>query len=148
MPYWRIFYHLVWAFKNREGLLTSEIEARLYPYWQEKAAASNCSILAVNGSMDHVHLIISIPPSLSVSSVTQKLKGASSHDFKLQWQSSYGVFSISERNLSAAIAYVENQKNHHKEGTTNQWLEITDEDQLNHRIKEDHGEYLINDLPI
>jgi putative transposase len=138
MPYWRIFYHLVWAFKQREALLSPELEERLYSYFREKARLSKYSLLAVNGCKDHVHLIISVPPSIPVSSVVQKLKGASAHEFHLNWQASYGVFSISQRLLPVAIAYVENQKKHHAEGLVNHWAEFCDEEpfEMGHRTNE------------
>ncbi|OGO35984.1 MAG: hypothetical protein A2W35_18075 [Chloroflexi bacterium RBG_16_57_11] len=66
--------------------------------------------------MDHIHLIVSIPPHHSVAEVIKSLKGASSHDLKLAgvlgkdfaWQRGYGVFTLGERQRKDAEAYVLN----------------------------------------
>ncbi len=75
----------------------------------------------INGICDHIHVLISIPPKYSVSSVVAKLKGSSSHfvnhsilgGYAFKWQSGYGVTSVSEKTLRFVVNYVRNQKIHH-----------------------------------
>jgi putative transposase len=131
MPFWRLYYHLVWATKNREPLIRPEIEARLYAYLVHKAAEQGVYVYAVNGYVDHVHVVAAIPPKHAVADVVKNLKGASSHDLnagqgqegQFAWQRGYGALSFGERQLPEAIRYVENQKEHHGQQTTNAWLE-------------------------
>jgi len=132
MPFYRLYYHLVWAVKNRENLLQPEIEKRLYAYLVNKGREIGIYTYAVNGCYDHIHLVVSIPPKLSVATVVKRLKGASSHnlnhrlggfDGSFAWQRGYGALSVGERQRSIAEAYVRKQKEHHQAQTTNAWLE-------------------------
>jgi putative transposase len=84
-------------------------------------ARLECPLQAIGGMPDHVHVVISIPPSQPIATIVGRLKGASSHyanehfmpgkDFA--WQSEYGVLSVSESGLNKVVAYVLNQKKHH-----------------------------------
>ena len=69
---------------------------------------------------DHIHIIVSIRPSLSISDYVKYIKGSSSRIINLNyqnqafaWQREYGVFSLGGKQLQGAIAYVQNQKIHH-----------------------------------
>jgi len=131
VPFWRLYYHLVWATKNREHFITPEIEDRLYAYIVNKAAELDLYVYAINGWFDHVHLVVSIPPKHAVAYVVKRLKGASSHDlnhaggldFHFAWQRGYGALSLGERQRPVAATYVEAQKQHHSEQTMTAWLE-------------------------
>lgn len=135
MPFWRLYYHLVWATKNREHSIVPEIEDRLYAFIVKKAAEMDVHVYAINGWHDHVHLIATIPPKYAIADVIKRLKGPSAHEFNQPgegnkhfiWQRGYGVFSLGERQRPIAEAYVVNQKQHHQQQTTNAWLEYTAE---------------------
>ena len=118
MPYWRLFYHVVWGTKNRLPLIESAWEADLHAYIWGKATALGCIPRAINGTPDHIHIALSIPPKLSVSTLIGQLKGASSHpindkyaDSAFAWQAEYGVVSFSESSLTRVVNYVKNQIN-------------------------------------
>ncbi len=135
MPFWRLYYHLVWATKNREPLLEPLIETRLHAYLVHKASELDVYVYAVNSCDDHVHMVVAIPPKHSVADVVKKLKGASSHDLNtgrvgqnvFAWQRGYGALSFGERQLADTVAYVERQKEHHSQQRTNAWLECAAE---------------------
>ena len=80
MPFWRTYYHLVWATKNREPLIQPAIERRLYAYLLNKARELEVRVYAINGWFDHVHLVGSVPPKHAVAYVVKRLKGASAFD--------------------------------------------------------------------
>ena len=120
MPYWRLFYHVVWGTKNRLPLIEFAWEADIHGYIWGKATALECIPHAINGMYDHIHVALSIPPKLSVATLIGRLKGASSHYVNekyttgaFMWQSEYGVTSFSERSLPRVVDYVKNQKKHH-----------------------------------
>jgi putative transposase len=124
MTLWRTYYHLVWATRDRAPLITNDLEAELYDYIQAKLKSLNCPFHAIGGIADHLHLIISIPPSLSIADVVMRIKGSSSHHINSKypnqsfaWQREYGVFSLGGKQLETAIAYVNYQKKHHAEQT-------------------------------
>lgn len=134
MPYWRLFYHIVWGTKNRLPLIESTWEAELHGYIRGKAAALECIPHAINGMPDHIHVVISIPPKLSVATLIGQLKGASSHrvneifisNNSFAWQAEYGVSSFSEKALPTLVEYVKNQKKHHANNTFTPAMENLD----------------------
>ena len=130
MPYWRLFYHIVWGTKGRSELIGPAWEADLHGYIWGKATALECIPHAIGGMPDHVHVAISIPPKQSVATVIGQLKGSSSHhvnenytDGSFAWQAEYGVVSFSEKALATIVDYVKNQKKHHSQGTIKTALE-------------------------
>ena len=138
MAFWRLYYHLVWGTKNRQPLITPVVENHLYSYLVHKASELGVFVYQINGWLDHIHLVVAIPPKLSIADVVKNLKGASSHfinerqflEGHFQWQRGYGVLSLGEKQRPFAEAYVINQKQHHQQQTTNTWLErMTDYDE-------------------
>ncbi|MEG4815967.1 IS200/IS605 family transposase [Microcoleus sp. K5-D4] len=137
MAMWRLYYHLVWATKERQPLISPAKETELYSYIIGKADTLNCILHAIGGTENHIHLIVSIPPTQSIAEFVKNIKGSSSrylnqtlqNSNKFSWQEGYGVFSLGQKQLDSAVAYVINQKEHHLQKTTNSHLEqITDQD--------------------
>jgi REP element-mobilizing transposase RayT len=125
MPYWRLHYHLVWATKDRMPLITLAIGSELHGYLIGKADALGAIVHSVESVDDHIHLVASVPPKVSVSDFVGQLKGASAHHINylpgapgnFGWQRGYGAISVSPSGLDKAIEYVRNQKTHHRENT-------------------------------
>jgi putative transposase len=123
MPYWRLFYHLVWATKERNPSITAAIEPIIERSLTSTLDAMHCIRHAIGFMPDHVHVAVSIPPSLAVSDVVARLKGASARAVNLAlpasrfaWQGDYGALSFGERSLHDVVAYVMNQKDRHESG--------------------------------
>ena len=132
MSLWRIYYHIVWATKQRKPLINPDKESELHNYIIGKSDFLNCIVHAIGGMEDHVHIIVSIPPTMAISQFVKKIKGSSSYHLnhknpitsdKFFWQEGYGVFSLGSKQLKEAVIYVKNQKIHHSQGTTNSHLE-------------------------
>lgn len=125
MPFTRLFYHFVWTTKNREPWLKGEVEKLTYRVLRAKALELKAAVHALSGVEDHVHLVVSVPPTLALARFIGQLKGASSSRINksqllaehFAWQKEYGAFSFDQKRLPRLIAYVENQKQHHAEGT-------------------------------
>jgi REP element-mobilizing transposase RayT len=115
-------FHCVWSTKNREPYLTPDLRDRLWPYLGGIAKQNQIKMLAIGGAVDHVHILLSLPATLSVAKAMQLLKGNSSkwiretfpkiHSFA--WQEGYGAFSVSISGVEPTIAYVRNQAEHHR----------------------------------
>lgn len=81
--------------------------------------------LATGGTDDHVHILVSLPPTLGVAKAIQLIKGGSSkwiHDTfpahqDFAWQAGYGAFSIGVSGQEAAIRYIQSQEEHHRKRT-------------------------------
>jgi REP element-mobilizing transposase RayT len=132
MSFWRLFYHLVWATKNREPVLTCEVEPIVYDFLRVKAIGLGAAVFALNGTADHVHLVVAIPPAIAVSDFIGQVKGVASAKYNkgrcmnpLYWQAEYGVFSFDGKRLPGIIAYVERQREHHAQNKTIPVLERT-----------------------
>jgi REP-associated tyrosine transposase len=135
MPYWQLFYHVVWATKNRQPLVMPEVESEIYGYLRGKAIGLDGTVFALNGTVDHVHLVVSIPPKMAVATFIGQVKGVASTRFNkagvreppLFWQGEYGVFSFDSKRLSNFVGYVEEQKAHHSQAKTIPILERMDD---------------------
>ncbi len=133
MPYWRLFYHVVWSTKGREPLIDQQIESALHNAIASKVIDLDGIAHAVGGVADHVHLVASVPPRIALSTFIGQVKGSSSHlvnhrirpEYEFSWQSEYGVVSFGERHLGWVVHYVHQQAQHHKQGTTVERLERT-----------------------
>jgi REP element-mobilizing transposase RayT len=103
-------------------LIHKPLQERLWPYLGGIARANKMSALAIGGIEDHIHVLLSIPPPLSLSKAIQLLKGNSSkwiHDSfpehqDFQWQEGYGAFSIGISGIPETTAYINSQAAHHK----------------------------------
>ncbi len=131
MSFWRNYYHITWSTKNRLPLIRTEFEGQLFNYIVKKAAELEVFVFALNGTQDHIHIVVSIPPKHSVAEVVKLLKGASAHYInhniqtmdQFAWQRGYGCLSIGEKQRPIAEEYVRNQKSHHARETFIGWLE-------------------------
>ena len=111
MPFWRLYYHLIWATAERQPLLRAEIEYQVYDAIKTKAVALGGEIFAMNGVEDHIHVAVTIPPSISIARFVGELKGASSfhinhlpeEPYTLDWQRGYGVVSFRKDNLEQVV---------------------------------------------
>jgi putative transposase len=137
MPYWRLFYHMVWATRGREPLIQPAMEAAVHKAICSKASALGAMVYAVGGIEEHVHLVLSAPPRLALADLIGQIKGSSSHlvnhtlapEASFAWQAEYGVLSFSGKQLDNYVKYVRNQREHHSEGKIIPALERVSEDE-------------------
>jgi len=133
MPYTRLFYHIIWATKERRLLITEANQAPIIKAIAAKVVALKGICHAVNAVSDHVHLVATIPPSIALGAFIGQVKGNSSHLAArlggsvemdpFEWQGEYGALTVSESQLTSVVQYVLNQEKHHKEGNLNVRLE-------------------------
>jgi len=117
-----LWYHLVFSTKNRAPQITPALQQRLYDYIGGIIKDDNGQLLAAGGTADHVHLLASIHPSVSVSDMLRKVKASSSkwiHETfpehrGFAWQEGYGAFSVSQSNVEQVRRYIEQQEEHHR----------------------------------
>jgi putative transposase len=76
---WDCKYHLVWTTKYRYAVLAGDVGQRCRELLREIARSQEMVIYAGSINRDHVHMLIGIPPHISVSRAVQYLKGKSSH---------------------------------------------------------------------
>jgi putative transposase len=114
--------HVVFATAERRPMIRQEIQEGLHRYMGGIARENGIPALAIGGAPDHVHLLLSLPRTVSVAKAVQLLKAGSSkwlhENFpKLKsfaWQEGYGAFSIGVSQRLATVKYIEGQAEHHK----------------------------------
>lgn len=124
---YNINYHIIWGTKYRNKWMTPSLEDEIKKILHEIASENGFSISHIEiGLDDHVHLLVSAPPKISVTVIVKCLKGTSSFrlfrrhpelkEFYWQkndrhiWSSSYFVESIGSTNSDAVAKYIEDQR--------------------------------------
>ena len=106
-------------------MLTTQLRERLWPYLGGIARENEMKALAIGGGADHVHVLLSLPATMSVAKAMQLLKGNSSkwiHETfpalrTFAWRQGYGAFSIGVSGIEETCAYIRNQDEHHRTRT-------------------------------
>lgn len=135
MAYWRLHYHAVWTTYRREPLISAAHERVIRTTLYAKARELGLTLHEVGGMEEHLHVVLSAPPTVAVADWIRHLKGATSRavnrardtNSAFRWQDSYGALSIGGRSLATVIAYVRNQRQHHLAGTVLSAYEQTNE---------------------
>lgn len=117
-------------------MISEKIEERLYHYITHKILETpGARFHAIGGIETHVHIVVSLQPTILVSDWIGRLKGSSSyyinHEVQpkaLEWQRGYGIVTFGTKDLQWVVDYVNNQKEHHRKGTTKDRLEKFDDD--------------------
>lgn len=120
-----IIVHFVFSTKDRFPHLGPSVRASLHGYLATVARNQGNECYRVGGVADHVHLAIRLSRTVTVAEVVEELKTSTSKWLKTQspdlakfaWQRGYGAFSVGPTDLSALIAYIDNQEEHHRTRT-------------------------------
>ncbi len=121
----QIYIQIVFAVKCRKSLINPNWEEELFKYITGVVQNKGQKMLAINGTANHIHIFIGMRPSCRLSDLVREIKKASNifvnergfSKFKFEWQEGYGAFSYSHSALDNVIAYVKNQKEHHRKKT-------------------------------
>jgi putative transposase len=114
--------HIIFSTKGRAPTISSEIKNDLMAYLGGIIREHKAIPIIINGTSDHVHMLVEIPPSLSVSELMRFVKSNSSRwlnqtypsTSKFAWQDGFGAFSISKSAIEIVINYIKNQEIHHQ----------------------------------
>ena len=118
----QIYIQTVFAVRNRECLIRDSWEKELYKYITSIVQNKRQKMLQINGMPDHIHFLIGMKPSCCLSDLVREVKKSSTGfvneksftKSKFQWQEGFGAFSYSQSSLDNVIAYIQNQKEHHR----------------------------------
>lgn len=124
MAHTDLLYHLVFSTKNRTPCITEEIACRLFPYLGGIVGGLGGDALAIGGSSDHVHLLMVLPATLSLSAAVRTIKANSSKwvrqtwpEVGFGWQTGYAAFTVSHQERDTVLRYVREQEDHHRDRT-------------------------------
>ena len=121
----QIYIQVVFAVKISEAMIQTSWEERLYKYVTGIVTNKGQKMLAINGIPNHIHFFIGMKPSCCLSDLVREIKKSSNDfikenkftKFKFFWQEGFGAFSYSHSQLDYVIAYIMNQKEHHRKKT-------------------------------
>ena len=113
--------HVIFSTKDRLPIIKPKLRDRLWAYMGGVIRELNGKAMTIGGTEDHVHLLLWMPPRLSVSETLRVLKTNSSRwaTQKLNmkqtfaWQAGYRAFSVSHSNVPAVVRYIRAQEEHH-----------------------------------
>jgi putative transposase len=120
--YTQSLYQIVFSTKKRERTLIKEERPELFKCIWGILKHKKCHLYRVNGVEDHIHIITSLHPSVSLASLVKDIK-LGAHSFIKEkkvfknfggWQNGYSGFTYSIDAKNDLIEYVKNQEEHHK----------------------------------
>ncbi len=120
--------HCVFSTKNRLPTIPTAMQPRLWSYVSGIARANNMKALTVGGMPDHLHVLLSLPPTIAIAKAIQLVKSGSSkwlHEqqgTRFEWQAGYGAFTIGISQIAATTDYILKQEKHHaKKSFAEEW---------------------------
>ncbi|MFO8006799.1 MAG: IS200/IS605 family transposase [Candidatus Brocadiia bacterium] len=109
--------HVVFSVQGRRNLLTADRRKTLYAYVGGIIRGEGGQLLVIGGTRDHVHILMRLPASVSLSHMMQRVKGGSSRrmneECSFRWQEGYGAFSVSKSAVEQVKSYIESQQERH-----------------------------------
>jgi len=114
--------HVIFSTKGRTPSIQPEWRPALHAYLGGIVRELEGRVITVNGTADHVHLLLFLPAALSISQALRVLKANSSRWINrsggtkrnFAWQTGYGAFSVSQSSALAVVKYINAQETHHR----------------------------------
>ena len=121
----QMYVQLVFAVQNREAVLKDDFRKRVFEYMSGIITNLKHKSIIINGTSNHVHILIGLNPLVSVSDTVHDVKRGSSLfinnkklcPYRFSWQEGYGGFTYCRTQLTDVYNYIENQETHHKKQT-------------------------------
>ncbi len=116
------YYHFVWSTWDRVPLLMPDKEPHAHDLIRQQCRILKADILALNGMPDHVHLLVTLPTTVSIAELMKAVKGASARalndaygtrTFAFKWQGGYNYDTVCSTRVPTLVRYIEHQKQHH-----------------------------------
>ena len=109
--------HCVFSTKGRLPLIRNR--SQLWTMLRAVARNAQIKILAIGGTVNHVHMLLEMPKTRSIADVMRELKANSSARLRrltpgFAWQDGYGAISVSPTAVKAVTRYIEQQEDHHR----------------------------------
>lgn len=120
-----MYVHIVFGTKGHSPFIQPPVEPELFAYRGGTIKQVGGIPYIINGTADHVHILSSLPRTISLSKYIEEIKRPSSHWIKTKdgmyqkfaWQNGYGAFSVSSSKMDSVKRYIAGQKEHHRQVT-------------------------------
>ena len=142
--YTQIYIQIVFAVKGRQNLISAENREELHKFITGIVANRGQKLFAIFAMPDHVHILVSIGPTILISDLVRDIKAGSSKfindnkwiNGKFNWQEGYGAFSYSKSSVDSVVKYILNQEEHHKKKTfRNEYLGLLEKFEIKYDQK-------------
>lgn len=118
----QIYIHLVFSVRNKESSISDRWKNELYKYITAIVKNSGQNLIAINGTSNHVHILMRMRPTCCLSDLVRDIKKSTNSFIREQkftrcnfyWQEGFGAFSCSSSSVDNVIRYIQNQEEHHK----------------------------------
>ncbi|QQS38327.1 MAG: IS200/IS605 family transposase [Ignavibacteriales bacterium] len=119
------YLHIVFSTKHRQPMIKESIEDELFAYLGGICKEMECQPIKVGGYVDHVHILCMLSKKIPLMKLLEEVKAHSSKWVKTKddslknfyWQNGYGAFSVNPSQVDRVVAYIANQKTHHRRKT-------------------------------
>ena len=120
--YSQIYIQIVFAVKGRQNMIAKENREELHKFITGIVTNREQKLLAIFAMPDHVHILVGMKPSISISDLVRDIKAGSSKfindskwiNGKFNWQEGFGAFSYSKKSIDNVVKYILNQEERHK----------------------------------
>jgi len=118
----KVILHIIFSTKDREAWLDSDVRMRMHAYLATICCDLGVALVHVGGMADHIHIVTTLPRTLSQAQLVEQIKKTSSKWIKtldaqyrgFSWQRGYGAFSVSPSQLEPVRRYIDGQQEHHR----------------------------------
>jgi len=144
--YSQLYVQIVFAVKHRQNFIQEQFREELQQYISGIVSGKKQKLFAIYCMPDHIHLLVSIKPDISISDLVRDIKANSSSFIKekkyvnsrFSWQEGFGAFSYSKSQTDAVVKYILHQPQHHQKKTFRaEYLEFMEKFQVEYE-----GRYL------
>ena len=123
--YLSLLVHFTWSTAGREPWLEANMREDLYSFVGGIMRNKKAKLLSAGGMFDHIHLLASMPSTISIADFVNAVKSNSSrwiHESfaplrNFAWQEGDGAFSVSKSEEGRVVRYISNQEAHHRKRT-------------------------------
>ncbi|MCW5963721.1 MAG: IS200/IS605 family transposase [Bryobacterales bacterium] len=117
----RLWYHLVFASRERRAWLEHDLRSEMIPYLGGTACNLGATLCAAGGWPDHRHLLVQVPAEIAISALVRGLKASSSRwvhqrfesNAEFAWQEEFSAFTVSHSQVPMVRRYLDGQEQHH-----------------------------------
>lgn len=102
-------------------MIPEDMQPRLWAFIGGIARKNGMKALMVGGMEEHIHALLMLQAEMSAAKAAQLIKAGSSKwcnqnlkGRRFEWQKGYGAFGVSASHVDATVAYIRNQKEHHR----------------------------------
>ncbi|MCF8357549.1 MAG: IS200/IS605 family transposase [Prolixibacteraceae bacterium] len=133
----QLYVHIVFAVQEMEKPVLNDREKEIYQIIQKIIEETGHKTLIINGTDDHIHLLVKLSPSIAISNLVREIKRQSSYYINhhilehhgFNWQEGYSAFTHNRSQVSAVYKFIEKQKEYHRHKSFKE--EYLDIDNLN-----------------